>query len=458
MIDFWLRAGKANVFAVTITLVAVIAFIDWVVGNSVSLGVLYILPMMLSAVVFRPYESALLAFLCAYLRARFDTPGSHAEVILRFIFASLSYFASGLFVTALVQNRRLVADHLGKLQKEQERRLEAEEQLRFLVASSPAAILTLDGNGIVLADNDAAVSLFAIPGNRTLRGRPIADYLPVLSDALRLESAPEGFRTAAQCQGRRENGEIFLAHTWFSSYAAPGGRRLAAIIVDSSEEMRDREEENLRQLLQSNRITAAAVSHELRNLCGAIMLLCRHITEKGDFAQDEDFQGLMQLVNGLERVTSLELHGRASDSVEAVSLRGVLDNLRIVIESEWQDIDGIVRWDLPPDIPPVVADPHGLLQALLNLAQNSHRAVQEGPVRELNVLVSLQEDRASIRFEDSGPGISEPERLFQPFQQGADGTGLGLYVSRAVVRSYGGDLRFEPRPSGSCFVVELQIS
>src|ERR1700719_2423313 len=181
MIDFWLRAGKANVFAVIVTLVGVIAFIDWVVGNSVSLGVLYILPMMLSAVVFRPFESALLAFLCAYLRARFDTPGSQVEVILRFIFASLSYFASGLFVTALVRNRRLMADHLGKIQKEQARRLEAEEEWRFLVASPPAAILPLDGNGIVLADNDAAVSLFAIPANRTLRGQAIADYLPVLS-------------------------------------------------------------------------------------------------------------------------------------------------------------------------------------------------------------------------------------------------------------------------------------
>ena len=50
-----------------------------------------------------------------------------------------------------------------------------------------------------------------------------------------------------------------------------------------------------------------------------------------------------------------------------------------------------------------------------------------------------------MRFEDSGPGIAAPERLFQPFQQGAEGTGLGLYISRAVLRSYGGDLRFEPQ-------------
>ena len=62
-----------------------------------------------------------------------------------------------------------------------------------------------------------------------------------------------------------------------------------------------------------------------------------------------------------------------------------------------------------------------------------------------------------IRFQDTGPGIAAPERLFEAFQPGADGSGLGLYVSRAVVRGYGGDLRFEPAESGSCFVVEVQM-
>jgi C4-dicarboxylate-specific signal transduction histidine kinase len=143
--------------------------------------------------------------------------------------------------------------------------------------------------------------------------------------------------------------------------------------------------------------------------------------------------------------------------LEQVSLQGSLDDLRIVIESEWLGIDGVVRWSFPEKLPLVVADAHGLLQAFLNLAQNSYRAVQEGSVRELDIAVSVQEGKALIRFRDSGPGIALPERLFQPFQHAADGTGLGLYVSRAVVRSFGGDLRFDPQVEGSCFVIELQI-
>ncbi len=375
----------------------------------------------------------------------------------RFAFASRAYFTSGLFVTALVRNRELVVENLSRVQREQTLGGEAEEQLRAVVERSRAAILTLDHRGVVLAlPIAAAESLFAIPEEHALPGRVIASYLPLLSDALRINVAEAGFRTAAQCYGRREDGEVFLANTWFSTYPGPEGTHLAAIVVDSSEEMRDHEEENLRQLFRYNRIAAAAVSHDVRNLCGAISMLCSDLGEKHQLEPDEDFQGLVNLVKGLEQIAQIELHSRSQEKLEEVPLQAVLDNLRIVVEPGWRDTEGTVRWRLPKDLPPVTADPHGLLQAFLNLVQNSHRAVQEAPVRELTISAAAEDGKVFVRFEDSGPGIGSPERLFQPFQQGAEGTGLGLYISRAVVRSYGGELRFEPQEHGSCFVVELQ--
>ena len=65
-----------------------------------------------------------------------------------------------------------------------------EEQLSTLVESSPAAILTLNDRGVVLGANNAAHTLFQIPRGQTLVGQPIDQYLPVLSDALRLEIGP----------------------------------------------------------------------------------------------------------------------------------------------------------------------------------------------------------------------------------------------------------------------------
>lgn len=436
---------------------AVAAIADWLVGH-ISLGVLYLLPMMVAALILQPLELAALALFSAFLRSRFDYPGSSIEITLRFAFASVSYFTCGLFVAALVSNRKLVKEHLAKIQREQALRKEAEDQLRLLVASSPAAILTLDHHGNVLAANRAADALFAIPEGQYMQGRSIEKYLPVLSDALHLKNVPEGFRTAAQCTGYRSNGEIFQAHTWFSSYSGPDGTRLAAIVVDSSEEMRDREEQNLRQLVKSNRIVASVVSHELRNLCGAISLLCSHLNDKHALAGDEDFLGIVSLVKGLEKVALLELQPQEGGrgEVEQVPLRHVLDHLRIVIESEWKEIGGLVLWHLPEISPLVIADPAGLLQAFLNLAHNSHRAVQKASRRELNIDVLVEAENVEVQFKDSGPGIESPDRLFQPFQAGAHGTGLGLFLSRAVVRSYGGDLRFEPNLGPSCFVVKLQ--
>jgi C4-dicarboxylate-specific signal transduction histidine kinase len=186
------------------------------------------------------------------------------------------------------------------------------------------------------------------------------------------------------------------------------------------------------------------------------MLLSSNLREKHHLAQDEDYQRLATLVQGLEKIASLHLHSRAHDTFPAISLQSVLDNLRIMIEPNWREIDGAVLWRLPSHCPDVIADPHGLLQAFLNLAHNSLRAVQAVSSRQLEISLWLTGQRASVRFVDSGPGIASTEKLFQPFQPGADGSGLGLYISRAIIRSCGGDLRFEPQAVGSAFVVELQ--
>ena len=164
----------------------------------------------------------------------------------------------------------------------------------------------------------------------------------------------------------------------------------------------------------------------------------------------------MNLIEGLEAMASLKLQTKSQAVLEPVPLKEVLDNLRIVIEADWREIGGKVQWRLPAEIPQVLAEPHGLLQAFLNLVQNSHRAVQLETLRLLNVTVARELKKVIVRFEDSGPGIPAPETLFQPFQAGASGSGLGLYVSRSIVRSYGGDLKFEPQPQGCTFAVELE--
>ena len=275
-------------------------------------------------------------------------PSPPLEVLLRFVFATVAYSGSGLFVIALMRNRQLAIEHLAKIRREEEMRLEAEEQLKVLVESSPAAIVTLDEKASVIAANHAADSLFMIRTARDSWAARSENYIPVLADALHLNNGLAGLCTAAQCQGRRDNGEIFLANTWFSSYSAPRGKRLAAIIVDASEEMRDREEQGLSQLMRGNRIAAAAVSHEVRNLCSAISLICSSLQSKarsgaaGRPAEPHYTGGRTRNAS-----PSGELRWQAHERLVEIALQHVLDDLRIVIEPAWREIDGIVRWKLP---------------------------------------------------------------------------------------------------------------
>ncbi len=434
-----LKAGRLKVAFAAAVLIALTTLADWKTGPRVSLALLYVVPMMLGGTILAPWQTILLAAFCSFLRSCFDVPTPQAEIILRFFFAWLAYTCAGLFVTALIRNRVL------------------EEQLQTLVESSPAAILTMDRAGKVLAANRAARSLFQIPAGASLEGRYIADYVPLLSDALQAPCGPEGFRTAAECQGRRENGEIFMANTWFSSYMVGTEVRLAAIVVDSSEEMRDREEQGLRHLMRVNRIAAAAVSHEVRNLSSAISLVSSNLQANYGGVHEQDLRSLTALVHGLERIASCELQTTTHESPDEVRLQEVLDHLRIIIEPAWQEIGGSVVWPAAPNSLVVTAEAHGLLQVFLNLARNSHRAVQDSQVKELRISVALETRTACVYFHDSGPGVTGPERLFVPFQPGSDGAGLGLYVSRAVMRSYGGDLRLVPQDAGACFRVEIPV-
>src|SRR5690242_4357786 len=89
-----LKAGRLKILSAVVGLMVLIAIADWDVGDRGSLGVLYILPMMIGALVLGPWETLLLAAVSAFLRAWFDTPAPHGETILRFAFAFLAYVAS----------------------------------------------------------------------------------------------------------------------------------------------------------------------------------------------------------------------------------------------------------------------------------------------------------------------------------------------------------------------------
>src|SRR5271154_842970 len=215
----WEARNRTAVLFASAAGVLTIALVDWWTKPYFSLGFLYLFPIMLAAGFLPRWAIVLLGLACALLSERFSNLDP-SDANIRLGFEALALCGCGLLTSEVLRNRRLS--------------LEAQERIRVLVETSPAAIVTVDGHGFIELANRAAVELMA-PHNGELIGQPIAAFLPELHQALRWEEGPQ-FRTSMQCRGHRGNGESFLAEVWFSSYKEGSTPKLAAIIADVSEE------------------------------------------------------------------------------------------------------------------------------------------------------------------------------------------------------------------------------
>lgn len=449
-----LRGRPGAIVLSAIGIVTLIALADWRIESNIPLGFLYLFPMLLAGSVLNRWQIALFAAGCTFLTEEFDAyDWASPAGVPRDILVFSAFFGMGLFVYEIVRNRRTEQLHLEQMEREVTARGEAEEQLKILVESSPAAVFTADSGGVILLANEAAHRLFGVPPG-TLAGASILNFLPSLANVRAPDETRAAVRTAMQCRGRRQSGEIFLADAWFSTYRTSAGPRLAAMVVDASEELRSREETSLHQLLAGSRLLVGAVSHEIRNVCGAIAMAHTNLARSGELAGNHDFEALGKLIAALERIAAMDLR-KMTDQASPVDLPALLDEFSIIVGPSLAEDEIALHLAVERDLPAVWADRQSLLQVFLNLTRNSQRAMQDRPQRELTLRAFRADNLIVVRFSDTGGGVEHPERLFHPFQRQAQETGLGLYLSRAFMRSFRGDLRYEKETDGAGFIVEL---
>ncbi len=450
ILSVFVPANRTMLLTVAGVLVLVIAVTDWLTKPYISLGFLYLFPIIIVGGILSRWQTVTVALICAVLQEAFSNLPEN-EAIFRLVLSSIGFTGTGLFVLELLRNRRIVLDHVEELESEVKLRRDAENQLQVLVESSPAAIVTIDTNGHILLANQAAQQLLA-PNLSSLSGFSISPYLPTLQSVIQTQPS-RAFRTALQCRGQRSTGEVFLAGVWFSTYNTLSGPRLAAVVVDLSEDLRNREDLSLDHLLKSSRILVGAMAHEVRNLCGAAVILQKNLSRVPHLEHNEDFQALSSLIQSLERISDMSTKPSPSDVAATVEVTSLLDEVRVLIEGAYRESAIKIEWRTPENLPLVWADRYGLIQVFLNLAKNSQRAMETTDAKRLCVITSIEDKHVTIGVEDTGIGIAHPENLFRPFQPGAETTGLGLYVSRSIMRSFGGELIFQPRPQGCCFAV-----
>lgn len=218
-------------------------------------------------------------------------------------------------------------------------------------------------------------------------------------------------------------------------------------------------------------------SHELRSpltvVSGFAALILRQLA-----AEDLDVERIRMLGHELQRgVDRLEM--LTDGLLASASLQGSLPESSFVqldLSALVQDLltsmnatpeligDHSVTFDAPESLRGYW-DPESLERALFNIVSN---ALKYSPdQRNVHVSVSTDGDTAAISVRDEGIGMSEDEQaeLFSPFVRGrvaretAQGTGLGLYITRQIVEQHRGTIDVESQPGeGSTFTIRLPLN
>ncbi|PYV69836.1 MAG: hypothetical protein DMG96_32790, partial [Acidobacteria bacterium] len=120
--------------------------------------------------------------------------------------------------------------------------------------------------------------------------------------------------------------------------------------------------------------------------------------------------------------------------------------------------------EIQSGVPAVSGDPHQVEQVFLNIINNALDAMMddgapEDAERKLLVRVRADVNLVSIEFQDSGPGLKEPHRIFEPFyttKSIGKGTGLGLSICYGIVKEHGGEIAARNAEGGGA-VIEVRL-
>jgi PAS domain S-box-containing protein len=220
------------------------------------------------------------------------------------------------------------------------------------------------------------------------------------------------------------------------------------------------------QLVRSQRMEsigtlAAGIAHEVGNPLTAISSLVQVIqrTSTDEFAKEK-----LELINSqVNRITRIirelvDFSRPSTRVVKPTNINRIVKEALNIVQYGKKVKDITFKLDLDEQLPEIAAVPDQIVQVFINILMNAVDSLDE---RRGTIMVHSRRNEHAVEVivHDTGKGIesSALEKIFEPFyttKTTGQGTGLGLWVSYGIVKSFGGDVFVESIPNkGSTFTV-----
>ncbi|HKZ08101.1 MAG TPA: PAS domain S-box protein [Methylomirabilota bacterium] len=357
-------------------------------------------------------------------------------------------------------------------------RLRAEEKFRQVFEAAPSAMIMADEGGRIVLANAQAEKLFGY--SREELGRQSIHALVPLPLERRpsmwreeLDQAPESraMEAGRNVVARRKDGAEVPVEVGLSPVVTEQGVFVVASAIDISERRRaELEAESLRRdLAHISRVTTmgeltAAIVHELSQPLTAI----RTNAQAGLRLLASGKRDARELEEILEDIVAADARaGQVIQQMRALFKKGESERRPLLLNNLVHDVISLVAGDafsrsvsvsldLAPRLASVLGDRVQLQQVLLNLVMNAFDAMRDCGGGRMTVRTRALSDRwVQLDVADTGLGIpaDKVEAIFEPFvSTKPTGMGMGLSVSRTIVRAHGGRIWAENDPEGGAVI------
>jgi PAS domain S-box-containing protein len=425
------------------------------------------------------------AFIAVTARWAREQPGEEATIRIRFMRASGKLFtAYGTFFSNGGETHAILRPDEAALARRAERQMRnvVEGSLQGIVVRTASAALYLNDGYAKLLGYDTAKELFAM-GREALNNSIHPGDRQMVVERIKARTSGEEVTSHYELRLIRRDGSTAWVDTLATLVNWDGQPASLSWLTDIT--ARKQAEEDLVKSKEAaefaNRAKTeflANMSHELRTPLNAILGFSEVIKSEmfgpigtrkyADYANDIHTSGrhLLDLINDVLDLAKLEA-GKLDLRETDISLASIVAQSIALVRQRARDAGVELNVELPDRLATLRADERAIKQVLLNLLSNAIKFTPQGGKVVIRVAASGREG-LTISVADSGIGMSasEIEIALAPFGQidsklarKHQGTGLGLPITRSLVRLHGGDIEVESAPGkGTTIHVHFPVS